>query len=63
MGLYDMLGNVSEWVSDDGSGKETRRGGGFNNALKNCSVSYASILGPDKRPEDAGFRIVRELKK
>jgi hypothetical protein len=62
-GLYDMLGNASEWVSDDGSGKETRRGGGFNNVLKNCSMNYLSSLEPDRRPEDAGFRIVRDLKR
>ncbi len=63
LGLYDMLGNASEWVSDDGSGQETRRGGGFKNVLKNCSVNYLSSLEPDRRPEDAGFRIIRDLKR
>ncbi len=63
LGLYDMLGNATEWVSDDdGSGKKIRRGGGFKNALKNCSVTFASRSKLGIRPVDAGFRIVRGLK-
>lgn len=61
LGLYDMLGNATEWVSDDdGPGKRLRRGGGFKNALRNCSVTFAGRSKPDFRPEDAGLRIVRE---
>jgi hypothetical protein len=61
LGLYDMLGNVSEWVGDSAVlGRKIRRGGGFNNALRNCSVIYESALEPGSRPNDAGFRIVRE---
>jgi hypothetical protein len=61
LGLCDMLGNASEWVSDSrNDGKKIRRGGGFNNAMKNCSVEKESALDPDRRPNDAGFRIVRE---
>jgi hypothetical protein len=64
LGLYDMLGNATEWVSDDdGSGKRIRRGGGFKNALKNCSFTFPGRSKPDARPEDAGFRIVREIVK
>jgi hypothetical protein len=59
--LYDMLGNASEWVSDeDGPGRKIRRGGGFKNVPKNCSVTFPGRSKPDGRPEDAGFRIVRE---
>lgn len=61
LGLFDMLGNASEWVSDsDVPGRKIRRGGGFNNALRNCSTIAKSDLEPDRRPNDAGFRIVRE---
>ena len=61
LGFYDMLGNASEWVSDGPApGKKTRRGGGFNNALRNCSADSESVLDSGKRPGDAGFRIVRE---
>jgi CHAT domain/Sulfatase-modifying factor enzyme 1 len=62
LGLFDMLGNASEWVSDEdkATGNKIRRGGGFNNALKNCSVAYISSVQPDFRYDDAGFRIVRD---
>jgi hypothetical protein len=60
-GLRDMLGNATEWVSDDdGSGRRLRRGGGFKNAPRNCSLTFAGRSKPDARPEDAGFRVVRE---
>jgi hypothetical protein len=60
-GLFDTFGNASEWVSDSAKdGKKIRRGGGFANALANCSLKYESILGPDVRRNDSGFRIVRE---
>lgn len=56
-----MLGNVSEWVSDSKDpGERIRRGGGFDNAVKHCSLTYESPLDPDRHPNDAGFRIVRE---
>jgi formylglycine-generating enzyme required for sulfatase activity len=61
LGLYDMLGNASEWVSDSAvPGRKIRRGGGFDNAVRNCSATYESPLDPDNRPNDAGFRIVRD---
>ncbi len=62
LGLFDMLGNASEWVSDEdiAMGKRIRRGGGFNNALRNCSVAYISSVQPDFRYDDAGFRVVRD---
>lgn len=60
-GLRDMLGNASEWVSDESpDGRRVRRGGGFKNVVKNCSAKYASRMKPDSHPEDAGFRIVRD---
>jgi formylglycine-generating enzyme required for sulfatase activity len=57
-----MLGNASEWVSDvdEFTGKRIRRGGGFTNALKNCSVIYQSKVKPDFPYKDAGFRVVRD---
>ena len=61
LGLFDMLGNASEWVNEDkATGKRIRRGGGFNNALKNCFVGYSSSVQPDFRYRDAGFRVVRD---
>ncbi len=62
-GLFDMLGNVSEWMSDEDGGKVIRRGGGFKNVLRNCSVDYVSRVEPTTSFEDAGFRIIRDLKR
>lgn len=60
-GLYDMAGNVSEWVSDlDESGTErVRRGGSFENVLRNCSFTYFTSSKPDAKYRDTGIRIVR----
>lgn len=59
--LFDMVGNVSEWVSDaDKSGKRVRRGGSFENVLKNCSVTYFTSSKPETKYSDTGFRIVRD---
>jgi hypothetical protein len=61
-GLYDMAGNISEWVSDlDKSGlKRVRRGGSFENVPKNCSIAYCTSSKPDTPYYDVGFRIVRD---
>jgi hypothetical protein len=60
-GLYDMAGNVSEWVSDlDKSGKRGRRGGSFEHVPKNCSISYSISSKPDSSYYSVGFRIVRD---
>ncbi len=61
-GLFDMAGNVSEWVSDlEKSGlKRIRRGGSFENVPKNCSIMYFTSSRPYSEYYDVGFRIVRK---
>jgi len=61
-GLYDMAGNVSEWVSDsDKSGtKRVLQGGSFENVPRNCSITYSTSSKPDALYPDTGFRIVRD---
>ena len=74
-GLYDMYGNVGEWVWDyygsystetqiDPSGAETGtlrvyRGGGWNDFAKNMRSAYRAAMEPEKSSFNLGIRLVR----
>lgn len=74
-GLYDMHGNVSEWVWDyygsygteeqtDPTGPETGslrvyRGGGWNDFAKNMRSAYRATLEQDHGSFNIGIRLVR----
>jgi formylglycine-generating enzyme required for sulfatase activity len=74
LGIYDMSGNVREWVSDwfgnYPSGAQTnpagpssgsyrvRRGGSWSYDAGDCRVSYRDGYDPDSRSGNIGFRLV-----
>lgn len=74
-GLYDMHGNVGEWVWDyygsypseeqtDPTGPDSGvfrvyRGGGWNDFAKNMRSAYRATLEQDHKSFNLGFRLVR----
>ena len=73
--LYNMLGNVSEWVYDcygeydltqttDPAGAESghlrvNRGGAYNDFAKHLRCAYRSVANPISTDQNLGFRIAR----
>lgn len=60
-GIYDLAGNVHEWVADDymGDGEYgILRGGGWNSAEKeHLLVTYRNPVRPNKKSNTYGFRV------
>ena len=73
--LYNMLGNVSEWVFDgygeydtehavnpagqEKSSLHINRGGAWNDFAKHLRCAYRSVENPESKDQNLGFRIAR----
>ena len=60
-GLYNMLGNVAEWVAEDPDLADGVRGGSYRNDLRDLRLTRHWDVNPGKRRSDIGFRCIHDV--
>jgi formylglycine-generating enzyme required for sulfatase activity len=62
--MYDMSGDVSEWIEDCDNGDcvyRVLRSGSSRSTPQDASAAYRFRIGPAFRGFDIGFRLARDL--
>ena len=57
-GIYNMLGNVAEWVAESEGMIDGVRGGSYRNNLRNLRATYQWEVRAERARTDVGFRCV-----
>lgn len=61
-GLFDTLGNVSEWTSDDADGGKVVKGGSWRDRPIGARAESRTVYRPWQGVYDVGFRLAAEVK-
>lgn len=56
--LYNMSGNVSEWCLDGGESKKRIRGGSYQSAREEITVTYSDAATTGNKSKTVGLRLV-----